>query len=111
MANVYTIRLWQVVQAPIDFPPLGPTVPTGFKWVVRDVRMVNDTQGLAILSPAILKVHNGATIFRTPPGCTMGDVFYQWEGRAVLEAGELLEVSLPDTGWTVAVDGWQLTLP
>jgi hypothetical protein len=110
-APVHSVRLWSVVEAPLDFPSIGPQVPAGFVWVVRDVRMINVTLGEAILNAVTLLIDNGATIYQTPNGCTIGQQMYGWQGRAIVQPGEQLQLFLPDPGWTVAVDGYQLTLP
>jgi hypothetical protein len=112
MANqVFSVRLWQVLNSTTTGAVLGPVVPAGFRWVVRDVRAINGTLEGSLLFVAQLLIHGGNTIFSTPANMTLGGLMYDWQGRAIVNTGEQLELSLGDPGWTVAVDGYQLTLP
>lgn len=111
MANVYSVRLWAVLSTTGPGAVLGPVVPAGFTWVVRDVRATNASQEASILGNLVLLVHAGPTIFATPQFSTIGGLFYEWQGHAIVNAGEQLELVVSEPGWTLDVDGYQLTLP
>lgn len=109
--QVYSKRLWSILNATTIGATLGPIVPAGFVWVVRDIRAINLQQDGTVLFEFQVLVHNGPIIFATPLYSTIGGLMYSWEGRAVVNAGEQLELSIATSGWDVVVDGYELSTP
>lgn len=107
---VYSVRLWSLPQQQSQGPYAGPTVPTGFTWVVRDIRMLNTGQ-INALHVATLNVGttSGVLIASSPAFASIAGQVYHWQGRGVLEAGDQLQASTTTFGWQVVVDGYQLT--
>lgn len=89
--------------------PVGPIVPDGVVWVVRDMDIngVTDTVGdvLAVASPTL----GNLFIVRILTGGS-GDN-KQWRGRQVFNTGEWLKVTSFQGTWDVTISGYALTLP
>lgn len=88
---------------------VGPVVPTGLVYVLRDVDVVELTgaTGTAfqlysqVAEPMWAVVHNAAG------GITQA----QWRGRQVYNEGEQVGFQSVSGTWSVAASGYQLTLP
>lgn len=84
------------------------TVPAGFRAVVRDVTFFNQ-QTLTVTSMFVLGATGAVVVFFVDNNPT-ADVYHQWEGRVVYEAGDIIVAS---AGHIVDfnVAGYLLTLP
>lgn len=88
---------------------VGPP-PSGFIWIVRDI----DCRGVFAspwtaqtgfeISDAI-----GTMIFQATQ--CVSQKTYSWRGRQVLEAEDFLRLIGLDSGWSMRISGYQLSLP
>lgn len=90
---------------------IGPTVPQGFTWVVRDVRMVNLNRDQGVhVDQLTLSVFGGPVITASPWYFSVAGQLYPWHGRAILQQGEAIQAFSNSANWTLVADGYQLTL-
>jgi hypothetical protein len=104
LATIYSIRMAEASVASTSVTPY--TVPAGFVAVVVSINCLFVGSGAV---GSVLRSGGVANIFYHKS--TAADEFAQWAGRAVLNAGESLELST--TGGTVQffVSGYQLEGP
>lgn len=110
--QVYSVRLWHMTTASGGPVFTGPAVPSGYVWVVRDVRMVvanvpanNIAQTLTLSSGGSLYIAS------SPPYSAVPGIIYEWHGRAIVATGENLVANSSSPNWVMTVDGYQLSLP
>jgi hypothetical protein len=65
----------------------------------------------ALLFPLGLSIGGTMPIFSTPTYSSILGLVYEWHGRAIVNAGELLEAASQHIGWAMTVDGYQLSTP
>ncbi|MFZ0169913.1 MAG: hypothetical protein WAL64_10955 [Candidatus Dormiibacterota bacterium] len=108
MALVYSQRLFAISNlTPVG--KVGPVVPAGVVWVVRDIDIVctSFTPGDEL---AIFNQVGGYLLFlRIPASPTIFD--NAWRGRQIYATGEQVAVESFVGAWDVAISGYQLTLP
>lgn len=110
--QVYTIRMWDLTSTAQPGPFVGPQVPQGFVWVVRDVRMLNIAQpATAVAAPILLTSGGTLRIAASPTYSSMPGILYHWQGRAVAAPGEFLTAITTSPNWNMVVDGYQLSTP
>lgn len=108
--SVYTHLLGSNPALPFGATTLG-TVPSGFVWVVRDVTFFNSRGSAYGFAGVRLIDGTGACIAGVGPDQARGGVPIQVETRQLLVAGDILQAIALETGWSVRVTGYQLTLP
>lgn len=110
-STVYTQLLWEINNAGPTFPEFGPSVPTGFVWVVRDVlAYFPSTAGALSVTPQLWLATDGCQIFATPPFETLANTLYSVRDlRTTMMAGAAFELQAGASGWNVRVTGYQLT--
>lgn len=90
---------------------IGPVVPTGYVWVVRDVVAIapglySDSAGAFLLSDG-----DGVPIFYADSLFSRGQSSYHWDGHQLVPEANWLQKSSDLAGWSWRVTGYQLTLP
>lgn len=117
MANVYSKVHYKAANvSTVGF--VAATVPAGFVWTIRTVTLVNmptapsTTTWATILNGITLR--NGATniaICGALAPYAVTNRFYKFDLHHVMNAGDQLDVFAAESGWSVYVSGYQLTLP
>lgn len=109
MANVYSTLF---IRGQVSYPStLTYTVAAGFVAVVRDIQLWNGgTAGVGLFGCEVYDDALSVLFGVFAPVPTPGNP-YDWEGRAVMNAGETLTVYPLDANWRVRVSGYLLTLP
>lgn len=114
MANVYSHQLYVANNLTAGSHNTGG-VPTGFVWVVREMRFYNEAPtGTSFMGAGggIKVLYNATTmVYRTPPLQTMYGRMYIDHGHLVLPAGDFLNIITDIAGWDAYISGYQLTLP
>ena len=107
--DVYSLRIFSVASLVPATGLVGPIVPSGFIYVVRDIDVVrrstasgsqleffSPTLGLiAFISDAVLDLAFG----------------WHWRGRQVYSPGERVGFQSVSGTWDITASGYQLTLP
>ena len=104
----YSTRFFDIVEG--DTGLLSATVPDGYIWDVRDVEL--EAIGQAGLYPSFDVVVYGAAggvIFSLRSPLWVTGEHYHWDGRAVLNPGEDLLVSIGEPYVAGVITGYQLT--
>lgn len=102
MASIYTKKFGSHTQSGAGSATLY-TAPSGVTSVVRDISIV--LQG-AIGSQCLVSVVGGQAITSFNPTVVFAD--HHWDGRAVLEVGDVLEFQCNGSSWDVSVTGYEL---
>lgn len=106
-----TLYSTQFIRGVVSSPStLTYVVPTGYVAVVRDIMLWNGgTEGLGLQGCEVYD-DSFAVIFGVfyPVACVANP--YNWEGRAVMNAGETLTVAPSDASWHVRCSGYLLTV-
>lgn len=93
---------------------ISEAVPEGYIWVVRCIDASSPPNSMDVYSntPNGLLINDAVSVIinYTPPEVRWG-VSYHWEGRQVLNYGQVLVASSLDEGWNVRISGYQLTSP
>lgn len=88
---------------------VGPIVPDGLIYVVRDIDIngVTDTTGdvIAVFNPL------GGNLFICREEAGQLNDNHQWRGRQVYSPGEPVQLESFGGTWDVMISGYQLTLP
>lgn len=113
MATLYTIHMLDVPQSSSSGTYLSAAVPASTRWVVRDIIMCNYAgPNVHINGLVVYKNSNFTYLYFVGPWQARPGQTYQYDGRAVLEAGDKIAVQLNDSNmWSVSISGFQLTLP
>lgn len=90
--------------------PVGPIVPAGFVFVVRDIDAVVRSSGTAQLE-ILGQVVGQLIALWSYPQSPVPDNNFEWRGRQVFGVGERVGISVLSGSWDVAISGYQLTLP
>lgn len=106
---VYSLRIFAHAGLTNSAGTVGPIVPDGLVYVVRDIDCFNDTSSSA----------DNLIVFNQLSGvlCNFqGDVpaglpCWQWRGRQVYNEGEQVGVHAFVGTWGISISGYQLTLP
>lgn len=106
---VYSLRILAAGNVTAATGEVGPVVPDGLVYVVRDIDLINDTgapgdeiylKGQALQLLWVVKQPSPATT-----------VNFAWRGRQVYNAGERVGFVVVAGTWDISVSGYQLTLP
>lgn len=106
---VYSLRLFAAGGLTSAAGTVGPVVPAGLVYVLRDI----DALEITGTRPAewFLAGQTGVSIVNffisaaADPGNT------QWRGRQVYNTGERIGFTVATGTWSIAASGYQLTLP
>lgn len=107
--NVYSIRIFSSGGVAAPAGTVGPTVPSGFVYVVRDLDVVELTGNsgvyMDLMSPTL------GPMVRISRADTTSFGHASWRGRQVYGPGEQVGVKATSGLWSVTISGYQLTLP
>lgn len=112
-STIYTQTLWQHGPTTGGGSVLGPGVPAGFLWVIRDVVLVSPgTSGTIVSTPAATLYVNTIPVAATPTqGTLQGSVFRYEDLRQVVSVADTWGFTGPAAGWQLRVGGYQLSAP
>ena len=106
---VYSLRIFSQGGLLPASGVVGPTVPAGLVYVLRDVDACDATftagDEMAFLSPT-----NNPIVFFRATVSVPGENF-SWRGRMVFGPGEKIGFESFQGAWNVVASGYQLTLP
>jgi hypothetical protein len=107
--DVYSLRIFSQGGLIPASGVVGPLVPAGLVYVVRDMDIVRRTTG----STDELVIYNQTLGLLVNVNAGMLDTGqnYRWRGRQIYNEGEQFGVQSIVGTWDVAVSGYQLTLP
>lgn len=109
MPAVYSIRILATAGLTVASGFVGPIVPDGLVYVVRDIDARSNT---GITGDQLAFYNQTAGILWAPQLVAGGsDEGFQWRGRQVYNPGERVMVQSFSGEWTVSISGYQLTLP
>jgi hypothetical protein len=107
--DVYSIRM--IGEASLDSSSglIGPVVPDGLVYVVRDI----DAWELTGAGSTGLEITNalGGPLLFWQGGTTVPTRLFAWRGRQVYGEGEQVGAIVTGGQWSLQVSGYQLTLP
>lgn len=106
---VYSLRIFATGGLTPGAGVVGPIVPAGFVYVLRDIDMFEETAA----GSTILTVRNqtGGVLIQVQAGTTISSRNWEWRGRQVYNEGEQVAFLAVVGQWSVAASGYQLTLP
>lgn len=106
---VYSVRLFATGALTSASGTVGPVVPSGLVYVLRDIDVVEIT-GTA---SAAMQVYGqtGGILWVYERGSTLNSAWGGWRGRQVYNEGEQIGFSAPSGTWSISASGYQLTLP
>jgi hypothetical protein len=106
---VYSLRIFATGGLSPGAGTVGPIVPTGLVYIVRDIDAFDDTAG-STDSLIVFNQTSGILLNWLGPSIAANGA-YQWRGRQVYNEGEQVAVRSFGGTWSVAISGYQLTLP
>lgn len=107
--DVYSLRIFAVGGLVAATGIVGPIVPNGFVYVVRDIDAFETTggaAGFALLSQVAVPVQ-----FFVSPGGAGAVQNHSWRGRQIYNTGERVGFEAASGSWNISCSGYQLTLP
>lgn len=107
--DIYSLRIFAHASLQSGAGNVGPFVPTGFVYIVRDMD-VNETSGT---NGSLLIVRNqvSGNLWTPTRSTTTTAKDWQWRGRQVYSEGEQVVFFAASGTWAIACSGYQLTLP
>lgn len=105
---VYSQRLYAVAGlSPVGV--VGPVVPDGVVWVLRDLDIVDRSTSF----PSELAVYNqvGGLLAFVSRGASTESPGFAWRGRQIYASTERIGFQTLAGAWDIAASGYQLTLP
>jgi hypothetical protein len=107
--TVYSLRITAGGGLIASTGKVGPIVPDGLVYVVRDIDVV-ETSGTR---PVALEVYGQAEqlLWYVPLNTASDPASQRWRGRQVYNEGEQVALAATSGTWDFAVSGYQLTLP
>lgn len=106
---VYSLRIFASGGLSPGAGTVGPIVPSGLVYIVRDVDAFDDSAGSSDNLVIFNQVGGILVSWLGPSLAAAGS--YQWRGRQVYNEGEQVAVRSFAGTWTIAISGYQLTLP
>ena len=108
-APVYSVRLFSSGGLNAAAGVVGPIVPLGHVWIVRDIDAVEITGSSSVQMEA-LNPNNQPYWFISTANPQIGANF-QWRGRQVFADGERIAFKAFSGTWSVMCSGYDLTVP
>lgn len=108
-APVYSLRIFATGSLSPGAGTVGPIVPAGLVYIVRDIDAFDDTAGSADSLIVFNQLSGVLVNFVGPGSAALGN--WQWRGRQVYNEGEQVALRSFGGSWAVAVSGYQLSLP
>lgn len=106
---VYSQRLFAVQALTNAAGVVGPVVPAGVIWVLRDLDIVVEA-GATGNNMGVKNQVGGLLAFFSVGTATPGPNF-AWRGRQIYAVGEQIGFEVFSGTWDIAASGYQLTLP
>lgn len=106
---VYSIRIFGHASLTSAAGIVGPVVPSGLVYVVRDIDVFNNSAATTDLLNVRNQLLGPLTQFQG--GTTVATRIGQWRGRQVYGPGEQVGFQVFAGTWAIACSGYQLTLP
>ena len=107
--TVYSLRIFAHAGLSPAGSPVGPTVPTGLLYVVRDIDAFSNTgavgDDLVAFSPV------AGVLWRARLAASGNPLIWTFRGRQVYAEGETVGFQSLQGTWSVTCSGYQLTLP
>lgn len=106
---VYSLRIYAAGALTSGVGTVGPVVPAGLIYVLRDIDITRSTTG----STDQMDVFNplGGVLWNLVPAVLDGGSNAHWRGRQVYIAGEQVAFRVFSGTWAVMASGYQLTTP
>lgn len=106
---VYSIRIFGDASLVSSAGVVGPIVPDGLVYVLRDVDAVN----ISATVPASMEIRSQAegVLWFPQRNASTDPINWQWRGRQVYNTGEQVGFVVLNGTWSIAASGYQLTLP
>lgn len=108
-AYVYSLRIFASGGLSPGAGTVGPIVPAGLVYIVRDIDAFDNSAGSSDNLVVFNQVGGVLVSWIGPSIASIGG--YQWRGRQVYNEGEQVAVRSFVGTWTIAISGYQLTLP
>lgn len=106
---VYSLRIFAHASLVTSAGTVGPVVPAGFVYVLRDVDVFEETGAQGVTLSVVNPLGGYLTVFLT--GSTLQSRVQQWRGRQVYHPGEQVGFFAGSGQWAIMASGYQLTLP
>lgn len=111
MPNVYS-KLLCGRNDPVGGDTLLDGPPPGFKWVLKDISVTNNTPSGTSIGGFYIHDTVGLIIFGQIAPWVALDGFYEWHGSQVIEEGDnVFFYSFDYIAWSVRISGYELKLP
>jgi hypothetical protein len=107
--SVYSLRIFSAGGLTSSAGTVGPVVPAGLVYVLRDIDAVEIT-GSASAQLEVLSPNFQPIWFINTANPQIGANF-QWRGRQVFNVGEQIGFHAFSGTWSIMASGYQLTLP
>lgn len=107
--NVYSLRIFATGGLDVAAGTVGPIVPAGLIYVVRDIDIVDETG--AGTDEMVVYGPTGGHVLVLRQGHEIVGFNYAWRGRQVYAEGERVGFQSIAGTWSVSCSGYQLTLP
>lgn len=107
--EVYSLRIFASGGLSVAAGQVGPIVPAGFVYVVRDIDALELTGVSGGQLQLISQVGTVVWFAGGLPGPAAGN--WSWRGRQVYNEGEQVGFKSGAGTWSMACSGYQLTLP
>lgn len=106
---VYSLRIFATGGLTVAAGKVGPLVPDGLVYVVRDIDVVNETG--ASTDEMVVFNQTGGHLFVIRQAHEIVGFNFAWRGRQVYNVGEQVAFQSTAGTWSVSCSGYQLTLP
>ena len=109
MAKLYSLPIFTSSGLTLGAGTVGPVVPAGLVYVVRDLDVFCDSAGAS--DNLIMFNQVGGVMLNIIKASLAADGSYAWRGRQVYSAGEQVAFHAFVGTWAIACSGYQLTNP
>lgn len=110
--TLYSKVLWaQVGSTSGSGLVIGPVVPTGYIWDVRDIVAIAPGTSADAAGGFTITDGSSVPIMAVDPLFGHGGGQYHWEGRQILNEADWLQKISDVAHWSWRISGYQLTIP
>lgn len=107
--DVYSLRIFATASLTAASGTVGPHVPAGFIYVLRDIDVVEISgSGTGVMQ---VQAQTLGVLWVFQRGSTLASAYGSWRGRQVYAEGEQVGFTVGSGTWSIAASGYQLTLP
>ena len=107
--DVYSLRIFATGALTSSAGVVGPIVPAGLVYVLRDVDLFETTGAAGTFAQILSPVAGVLALFAGQAEPTTRS--YPWRGRQVYAVGERVGFEVVSGTWSITASGYQLTLP